>query len=169
MIIKILLLNLFCWGDVTAIMKAQSSAQIEELHAHQQKEVILKQRCQIEIQQNWIPVSCYGWLDLVSLSKNDRSQWLSYFERQCLSSLEKKPPFPAKKTIQSLRAGKCLESVQKYHLDIQYRQGSRASVEQMARSMEIGSEIVNTLEHVPAKEHKDQELQYRRALRRGLN
>ncbi len=169
MIIKILLLNVLCWGNITSLMKAKTSAQVEEIHSRHQKETILKQRCQIEIQQNWIPVSCYGWVELVSISKNTRLQWFSYFDRQCLSSLEKKPPLPAKKAIQSLPVGKCLESVQKYHLDSQYRLGSGSSVEQMARSMEIGNEIVNTLEHAPAKEHNDQQLQYRRALGRGLN
>ena len=49
-------------ADVDSLMKAKTSSQIESIHSKVLQERILKERCDIEIRQNWIPATCFEWL-----------------------------------------------------------------------------------------------------------
>ena len=56
-------------ADVSSLMIAKTSAQIETVHHEVLQERILKERCDIEIKQSWIPATCFEWLHKTTSAK----------------------------------------------------------------------------------------------------
>ena len=156
-------------ADVDSLMKAKTSAQIESIHQEGLQERILKERCDIEIKQSWIPTSCFEWLSKTNGAKVARGPILVFLNRRCLSSLEKNPPLPNKKILKYITPGRCLDEVQKYYLDQHYKSSANGSLEHVIKSSEVGKEIVTEPRYESEKAHQNQQLQPRRTFGRRLN
>ena len=169
MMLIVLLMNLFCQANVDSIMKAQTSAQVEQLHQQGVQEQILKQRCDIEVRQSWIPVSCFEWLSQVKPAKLARTQILDFLNRRCLSSLAGDPPMPQKRVFKHILPGRCLDGVHKYYLDQHYKTAAHSTLEDVMKSSDLGKDLVNDYGHEPQNGRKNQQLHTRGTARRRLN
>ncbi len=159
--------------DTGALMKAKTSAQIESIHHDFLQERILKERCDIEIRQNWIPASCFEWLNKAATAKLSRGPLLVFLNRRCLSSLEHNPPLPHKQIFKYISAGRCREEVQKYYLDHHYKTAASSSLEEVLKSSDmvihIGKDFVNEPRYGSQKVRQNQQLQPRGAFGGRLN
>jgi hypothetical protein len=160
-------------ADVRALMNAKTSAQIESIHHGVLQERILKERCEIEMKQSWIPVSCFEWVHRTSLAKTARNQLLVLFNRRCLSSLKAKPPLPNKKIFKFIAPGPCHVEVLKYYLDHHYITAASSSLEEVMKRtdmvIQIGKEFVNEPGYEWKKIRQNQQLQPRGAAGGRLN
>ncbi len=150
-------------SDTSALMKAKTSAQIENIHQEGLQERILKERCDIEIKQSWIPSSCFEWLHKTPATNVARGPLLVFLNRRCLSSLEHDPPLPHKKIFKYITAGRCREEVQKYYLDHHYKTAASSSLAEVIKSSDIGKEFVNEPRYESKKVRQNQQLQPRGA------
>lgn len=160
-------------ADIDSLMKAKTSAQIESIHHEGLQERILKERCDIEMKQNWIPTSCFEWLNKTTQSNVTRSQLLVFLNRRCLSSLKESPPLPNKKIFKYITPGRCREEVQKYYLDHHYKTAASSSLDEVVKrtdmGIHIGKEFVNEPKYESKKIRQNQQLQPRGAIGRRLN
>jgi hypothetical protein len=164
-ILILLLLNTPGWADLEALMKAKTSAQVEAVHQQDIQQRVLKERCNIEMKQGWIPLSCFEWLNRSSPTQGSHSKLLALFNRSCLSSLETNPPLPKKPIFKHITPGRCLEGVQRYYLDQSYISTAGRSMEDLMTSADIGKDIVTEFGHAPEKKRQNKQLQRRGVLR----
>lgn len=160
-------------ADFGSLMRAKTSAQIETVHHEVLQERILKERCDIEIKQSWIPATCFEWLHKTTSAKVTRSQLLVFLNRRCLSSLENNPPLPHKKIFKYITPGRCRVEVQKYYLDHHYKTAASSSLEEVIKRtdmvIQIGKEFVNEPRYESKKTRQNQQLQPRGAFGGRLN
>lgn len=160
-------------ADVGSLMKAKTSAQIESIHIEVLEERILKERCDIEMRQHWIPASCFEWLNKATLSKVARGPLLVFLNRRCLGSLEHNPPLPNKRIFKYIPPGRCMEEMQKYYLDHHYKTSANSSLEAVIKRtdmvMQLGKEFVNESVYESKKARQNQQLHPRGAFRGRLN
>jgi hypothetical protein len=160
-------------ADVRALMNAKTSAQIESIHHGILQDRILKERCDIEMKQSWIPVSCFEWVHQATLAKAAHNQLLVLFNRRCLSALKAKPPLPNKKIFKFIAPGPCHVEVQKYYLDHHYKTAVSSSLEEVMKKtdmvIQIGKEIVNEPGYESNKIRQNQQLHTRGATGGRLN
>jgi hypothetical protein len=157
------------WANVESLMTAKTATQIEKIHQQGVHERILKERCDVELKQHWIPVSCFEWLTKTAPSPLVRAQFLVFFNKRCMSALEARPPLPPKKRFSLITSGACFEGVLKYHLDAQYKASVKQTFADFMENLEIGKEIVMQSGHGHGQNHKHQRIQSRRVSGRGLN
>lgn len=149
-------ISFFAFSDVNLLLKAKSAGEIEDLHKKEVQIQVLHERCEVELNQKWIPRTCFLWLKQAELSASDKKKMQELLNMRCVEALLnwKNKVFPAG-FLKNLQKGSCYETAQQQYLDQHYQMQKQAPLQAIEQHLKVGREFESSRIHESEKDYKN--------------
>ncbi len=142
-------------AEVQTLLTATSSKEIETQHRHTTQQTILRERCDVELREKWIPLYCFEWLRQSTFTPPEKRVYQDFFNQRCIQAAANEST-AAWKMFRSfkIKKGPCFTAVQQKYRDQMYQGQKTAHFSEMAQMIQVGREFELSTGHGEQKTPK---------------